>query len=228
VIYPQQSDLEVEISDIQSLASRHSHGSHHQRHHGHHTSDHSPFSIRRQLSEDLQHFPDVFAAIDLTRFLTESTRVAKVTACSKRDSVDTQDNENSPEFSILANFHLVPGTDVDLLKRGILLSQASVLPSSIQDSEMVTTNLECIHDELVSAFDLSCSSWGSDLEIGGSIISKFCKFILDRYKSRLETAQRNYSQCQILLSHCKQQSQDLISYFNQLDLHITHVSRTSS
>ena len=151
-----------------------------------------------------------------------------MTACAKKDSVDTQDNENSPEFSILASFHLVPGTDVDLLKRGILLSQASVLPSSIQDSEMVTTNLECILDKLVSAFDLSRSSWGSDLEIGGSIISKFRKFILDRYKSRLETAQRDYSQCQILLSHCKQQSQDLISYFTQLDLHITHVSRTSS
>jgi hypothetical protein len=229
-IPPQQFDLDVDTSDMHSLASRRSHGSHHQ----HHQRHHSTFSIRRQLSEELQHFPDVFAAIDLTRFLTESTRVAKVTACAKKNSIDTQDNENSPEFSILASFHLVPGSDVDLLKRGILLSQASVLPSSIQDSEMVTPNLECIRDKLVTAFDSSRSSWGSDLEIGGSIISKFRKFILDRYKSRLEIVQRDYPQCQTLLSHCKQQFQDLtssgtsVNYFTQLDLHIANASRTSS
>ena len=229
-IPPQQLDLDVDTSDMHSLASRRSHSSHHQHHQRHHIT----FSIRRQLSEELQHFPDVFAAIDLTRFLTESTRVAKVTACAKKNSIDTQDNENSPEFSILASFHLVPGTDVDLLKRGILLSQASVLPSSIQDSEMVTTNLECIRDKLVAAFDSSRSSWGSDLEIGGSIITKFRKFILDRYKSRLEIVQRDYPQCQILLSHCRQQFHDLtssgtsVNYFTQLDLHIANASRTSS
>jgi hypothetical protein len=66
-------------------------------------------SFLQQLSEEQhrpdvfqeQHRPDVFQVIDLTRLLQERARMIEITACAKRNSQNSRDNENSPEFSIL-------------------------------------------------------------------------------------------------------------------------------
>ena len=85
--------------------------------------------------------------------------------------------------------------------------------------------------KIITCFNSSKPSWGIDYEIGGSIISKFRKLILERYLYRLETAHKDYPDCPILLSHCIQHSQVLTSsgldknFFDQVDLHIAHISR---
>jgi hypothetical protein len=225
----------LDLTSQYSAGSPSHHGSHHHHHpsHSHHSLEHLGHSVsfRQQLSEELHHRSDVFQVIDLTRLLQESARLLKITACAKKNSQNSRDNENSPEFSILTRFHLVTGAPVDMLQRGILLSQSSVLPSLIPDSALVKSNAEVITGKLFTAFDSSKSSWGLDCEIGGSIISKFREFILERYRYRLEIAHRDYSDCPILLSHCLQQSQELTSsgldknFFAQVDLHIAHISR---
>jgi hypothetical protein len=232
--FEDHTDFREPHLDLVSQGSMASHHSSHHRHHtsqSHHSSRHF-VSFRQQYSEELKLYPDVYQATDLTRLLKEAARITKVAACAKKESEISRDNENSPEFACLTRFHLVPEAPVDLLQRGILLAQSSVLPPLIPDSALTKANVEVITGKLLTAFENSKTSWGADREIGWSIISKLRDFILERYRHRLEIVNRDYAHCPILLSHCTQQSQELSSsgsgknYFDQLDLHITHISQT--
>ena len=232
---PSDSDNIHETEDADSIltvndsVSQHSHRSTHH-HHSHHSSE----SFRHQIATELSQHTAVFNAIDLTRLLSDTLKLAKISACAKKDSRDSSNNEESPEFSILAIFNLSMDSNTNLLKRGILLSQASYLPSSCSDSALTTVNLDCLRDKLFLAFEKSRSSWSQNIEIGGSVLTLFRDFIITRYQSRLETAQRDYSTCPILLSNCDRQFHELTDYafgkknfFNLIDLHITKISRTS-
>ena len=69
------------------------------------------------------------------------------------------------------------------------------------------------------------------MKLEAQLYLNFKTIILERYRYRLETAHRDYLDCPILLSHCIQHSQVLTSsgldknFFDQVDLHIAHISR---
>jgi hypothetical protein len=97
-------------------------------------------AIKRRTSSS----PRCLSSIDLTCLLQERARMIEITACAKRNSRNSRDDENSPEFSILTRFHLVTGAPVDMLQHGILQSQSSVFPPLIPDSALIKSNAEGI------------------------------------------------------------------------------------
>jgi hypothetical protein len=113
-----------------------------------------------------------------------------------------------------------------MLQRGILLSQSSVFPPLIPDSALIKSNAEGIPGKLLPASIVLNLPGVLTMKLEAQLYLNF-----KRYRYRLETAHRDYLACPILLSHCIQHSQVLTSsgldknFFDQVDLHIAHISR---